>query len=490
MEFGKTISRGLVAGTLIFGGCTSPEELEEHKILSEHSLAAKTIVDLCSENNPYLGEYNAPESFLDSLTAEINAFDQDPNQDSEEYIDRINSLVEQEYGFRFLIAEFDIEYGDFYAYSFRNNNALSANDALDAVHVFAKGFAAYPSELIRALGLSDIVIASHIEDRARTDPNTREPEIYSGFYEDGNIFLAYNPEIPLENESTAVHELTHAVDDILFCGTDARGDEDTMLDFALREFNTVPYNYCNAEAEVNDHLTFPNLSREFVRDYGACNPLEDRATILEWTMVERGLIQDGDPDYLSPLHGKQQELVRRLEEVVPGITRYLQARTLEIRNRSFETGAGELNQVIDYEHLPGGVASINETLEEIVRMGYSVETLVSGAIIHEQADGQRMTISNPALLRNSSGKITMALWSENGAPRIRYIDAHTVRILTSETEPLLQEVVLEYQQTSVMEQNEVHTDIFIGGSTAFVEYEPSTIDIAPTLPYEHNLFDL
>lgn len=125
------------------------------------------------------------------------------------------------------------------------------------------------------------------------------------------------------------HEITHAIDRKVMCG-----EVDVDLDLSFS--GGSHYAGWGRELNLSSPDDFrPGKDREFADAEGIESVNEDRATTAALTFYSRGIIQKGDPDYGSPFHTKQQEYLRRIEAMNPGITKYLIKRTADIRDSGF-----------------------------------------------------------------------------------------------------------------------------------------------------------
>jgi len=187
-----------------------------------------------------------------------------------------------------------------------------------ALRSAADGLRQLPPELVRALELDEIRFVGGMDGK---DGVISAAGLYTN--SDNDILIAQTTHEA--GASVVLHELTHALDHKLLC---REGEEDV----ALAQLTSVPYQYYETD-QLADIYTGANERREFAWSYGATSLGEDRATIMQLTFYERGLILASDADYGSPLRAKQAEIVRRLEELTPGVTDYLEDRTTELRKR-------------------------------------------------------------------------------------------------------------------------------------------------------------
>ena len=87
------------------------------------------------------------------------------------------------------------------------------------------------------------------------------------------------------------------------------------------------------EQELPKELVTYGPDRMFASPYGATTAAEDFATIAAFTLEIRGIIQPEDADFGSPLQLKQQIILERLDELLPGFRAFAKERS-ELLRRS------------------------------------------------------------------------------------------------------------------------------------------------------------
>jgi hypothetical protein len=131
------------------------------------------------------------------------------------------------------------------------------------------------------------------------------------------------------------HELAHAYHD-KYCG--GNDSNDPVLS-SLNTFGYIGYiknEDTNDQIVAHNNLIPPKLyeygpQREFVVPYSTSSVQEDFATIVDWTLSDRGIIQPEDADFDSPLYHKQKLVLIRLESMIPGITNFIDGFTASLR---------------------------------------------------------------------------------------------------------------------------------------------------------------
>lgn len=187
----------------------------------------------------------------------------------------------------------------------------------EVLNGLADGLSQLPADLIKTMELESITITGPMRGNGTASDA-------AGLYDhrDGALLVSQSDADTVA--SVTLHELAHALDEQYLCP----GVNDRMIS----ELTSVPYRSYD-KGVLSEIYTGANSRREFAWDYGATSVAEDRATIMQFTFYERGLIQPGDLDYQSPFHAKQAEVVERLEKLTPGITKYLENRTIELRKK-------------------------------------------------------------------------------------------------------------------------------------------------------------
>ncbi len=336
----------------ILAGCGSPKDPGENRenhttisvvtpaqlpeIVASASPTPEPVVekaaDLCSTDNPVLSTFNNESSSAATQDAktllEKKLESNEPVDD--ETINAVLRSINETYGINAIMPPEGTKYGsivvraanptlDKWRHDFAVKDGLIG--AIDALSHFSP-------DLIKKLGLTNLILADGLDDESRP---LEDGEDYAGFYlPDINsviVDLQSHSAITGSNmPSVLPHELSHAIDAML-CEKEPESDE------AFTRYNTRRYNDQTADERpmYDNTLVTPSVTRELVGLYGARNVLEDRAVVFTWTLMQRGMILEGDPDYGSPLYNKQLELVKRLDEVTPGFKDFIAAQTAKFR---------------------------------------------------------------------------------------------------------------------------------------------------------------
>lgn len=156
-------------------------------------------------------------------------------------------------------------------------------------------------------------------------------QTFAGHYNPGDHEILFDfKDDKLQDEGiykVMIHELAHAYYD-KFCNGIQHNDSE------ISNHNSIEYVGCPGECGDNNipqELYQYGLRREFVNEYATSSVKEDFATIVAWSFVERGIIMPGDADYKSPLYYKQQIIIDRLEQMIPGSREFLAKLTILLR---------------------------------------------------------------------------------------------------------------------------------------------------------------
>lgn len=468
-RLGNVLAPATLGLTMMYGGFIVYQEASEEagKRYPEAAHAmdiGRLLVEGCSTSNPFLGDFEVATSYTDEIEEAVTSYD-DPAHGIEE----INLATQETFGFSLNIADASgVSSNESYWYSaFNDSTEFTHYDALQAMQDYARTLQHFSPGLIRSLNLSEIAIVSHIGST-----NSENTELYTrGFYDDdkNTIFLSYSPEATAEdNWAVLAHELMHAIDFQLLCN-----EQDIEADFDFSQFNTIPYTRNpSILQEMRDAYLVPNSRREFFDPYSATDPLEDRAVTLEYTITRRGLILEGDPDYLSPLYQKQHKLVSRLEEVNPGVTEYLTDLTMQLRRNSLYTGEGELISFVENEHYPDEYMHAHDLIVRIAHDGLPVKVLTNGVVVYEDGNGGTTLINNPVLLRGINGQVNLILWNIDNNLYASFFDRHLMKVYVDGESPVLGTTTL----------NERYGELS-GGSVA------GTVGITRDIPTNMDIFE-
>ncbi len=129
-------------------------------------------------------------------------------------------------------------------------------------------------------------------------------------------------------DSVVAHEIAHALHDAL-CGGNFRNDPSLRegVTFYGRKIGDSGY---QEDMVPDEHVAY-GPERVYPRYYGATNEMEYFATIVEFTLTERGIIQEGDEDYGSVLQKKQAMILDRIEQQFPGFIDFAEDKTRALR---------------------------------------------------------------------------------------------------------------------------------------------------------------
>jgi hypothetical protein len=205
---------------------------------------------------------------------------------------------------------------------FENQILIGKVDNL--IHVISE----YPGNTFDMLGIETIRIGDrHLSNSVGGHFSVDESEIHIEFDTFGNG----------DNLSTLrgilAHELMGHAAHAAYCRGNYLADEEISRLNGNFEYISEPGLVVDAaeyEKLPEEYFAYgPN--RLFPREYGAHSVAEDFATIVEFTLEQRGLIREGDADFDSPLHHKQQIIMLRLETIMPGFAAFAEKRTNFLR---------------------------------------------------------------------------------------------------------------------------------------------------------------
>jgi hypothetical protein len=205
-------------------------------------------------------------------------------------------------------------------------------------------------------------------------------------------------------DRTLLHEIEHLLAFKVICeGYDAVTDKEFSL------IGSHEYAGRDEIESIKDYLYRPNREREFASKYGGTVVEEDRAEIFLWTINDRGLILPGDPDYESPLRKKQELLVSRIEQLVPGFTTSLEELTRELRI----VGRTELDRWLENPYESDQFGAISEILKSALDQQRPVEQLRGAVlIISQENENEYKAIENPIVVRDEDGQIYAVAWAD------------------------------------------------------------------------------
>lgn len=202
----------------------------------------------------------------------------------------------------------------------------------------------YPRELFETIGVTSVRVAEQYESyRGHFDDTADEILVEFDAFSNGGASLD-------ALRLTVAHEVFGHAAHSSYC--EGLIEADRQISEKNEDFDylgypqdgTSPEQLEQFYAQVPDELLVYGPERMFARAYGASSVAEDVATIVEFTLEQRGLIRDGDKDFGSPLQQKQQEIVGRMEEMLPGFRIFAEQHTDLLRT-------DPLNEVnIDHEH--------------------------------------------------------------------------------------------------------------------------------------------
>ena len=354
------------------------------------------VPNSCVDDNPKFSPYAETNSVVEKTRSTLLEMSYSETEETREELLQAVEALQQEYGIRLKI-QLEVEITPEYTYLPLPADFPSQtfNQRLDQL---ASALSVYSPEIIAALSLKNIVLTGGIVRTEGFDDEGNMVNNPAGIY---NLMDAIIADVNTPLELTMVHEFIHAIDHKLLCGP-----EDLYFDEAFTSHNSIEYVGYTDDIYQQDHkYTSVGPEREFALPYGMSTILEDRATILEWTILNRGLIKEGDPDWDSPLRYKQQELVRRIDSMAPGFKDIIERRTFGLRQNQY----GELAAHIPFP----GQEEYYTTMTDIIYRSANENvplTQLRGAVIAVQTDANESSpswriIENPVIVEGNDGHI-------------------------------------------------------------------------------------
>ncbi len=406
--------------------------------------------NLCAEDNPSFEGFN-PENDLLANARNVLAVPEYPEEVSEMEGDFIQTALNAEYGVTLTFPEQTQEdavftYGTINADPVRKQKAVTAS-----LRGITTAFSMFSPEVVKGLELSEISFVKGIVKKPNYKDDHQILDAAGGLYngDENRIYIDVDQlgdGLGTQISGLIVHEISHAIDARLLCS-----NNDVNIDTALTSFNTQKYRGYNSEGhKVDAKYIKPAPTREFVDNYGITSPAEDRATILEWTFTQRGLILEGDRDWNSPLQHKQEEIVRRMDSMTPGVRKFLEEQTVMLRARPFNN---ELDKSIESPLVPGEIMSAADIVKTAASMQGELEIFEGGILqIDDPSAKLAVTIENPIIIRDPAGKLAAVAWGTDNPYDIsaKFFDQHRMKLYTADKEPKLSKGV---PVITVVEQN-------------------------------------
>lgn len=262
------------------------------------------------------------------------------------------------------------------------------------------GFEELSPALTNALNINDFVIAENVV----SSNGTR----VGGTYTPNENDIVIRKTTEKGAKQTTIHELWHATDYMLLCPTN-----DVTVDTPIAENGLIEE---NSDPKVDPVFYMAHGERQFASLYGTTDILEDRATQVEDLFTTRGIIQPYDPDFNSPYHVKQVEILRRLEMLLPGVHDHLQEKTFSLRK-----GALDLTESIENPFKPGELSNVGAIVANAYINNRKVEQLRNTTVSIDIPDHEVITIKNPLVIRDTHGEMKGFSWTPLDTEKI-FID--------------------------------------------------------------------
>ncbi len=202
--------------------------------------------------------------------------------------------------------------------------------------------------------------------------------------------------------SVVMHEVVHAIDAKIFCSPDAERVNEELA-------KVSGHLYGNADKiQSSDYMA--TEGRHFATVYSATDLDEDRAELLEYTLQRRGIIREGDRDFGSPMHQKQEILLDQLEVVTPGVRESLERQTDMMRE--IEPGDDEAEFIADPEN-PNEYITYSNLLLRTLEQGGEVQRYMNSRFYDLDEQGE-IIVNSPIIITDEDGYIRSYAWAERG----------------------------------------------------------------------------
>lgn len=292
--------------------------------------------------------------------------------------------IEQQYGLPIELLEADIEYPGYHIQSIDETKPQDTADVLNGV---VDAMQEMTPELVSKLGLSSIQVAGEIDRINRPDLSTKGVYVHSK-----HIVIDAGP----SRQSVALtmfHELVHAVDRQVICsGLDY--DVDNQISQYTPEI-------------MIGQLDTPGPDRVYANQFASTGVTEDRAYAMASAVFERGIIQASDPDDNSPLQRKQEILVNRYDQLLPGFRRHLEAKTPSLRATTVERYDKLINPLDNQRR-----STILSIAIDMYKHDMPFEQLRHSTIQIDRLDGKTIQVNNPVIIRDIDDDILGVFWSK------------------------------------------------------------------------------
>lgn len=436
----RTVARAVVpllSLSLLVNGAESTALVGDENIVVQLQPTRDALINLCADDAPDLGPVEDASDFIRDSKQKLR-YDSDSKQfvtppEALELIDGINKT----YGVPIHFPSKSVETEGYVMTSIDENPDYKYEAVRRDLTAVLDVFKHFTPNTLRALDLNGLDFMGNISPKTNSEDDGSYTFVVGRYGATDNMINAANTTMKSRAsqdsmESIVEHELGHAIDQDLLCGPG-----DIEVDDAFTARNTMGYiPESDRRSFIEDKYLVPSTTREFANDYAAKSVLEDRASTLAWTLDERGLILEGDPDWGSPLQYKQKEIVRRMEDLMPGFTTQLALLTRSLRYY----GNHELANNLQNEHFPGEFLTGQEVISRMIRKKIPVEVF-HGVVQRKVVGGygaEAEYFNDPIILRDAGGKVNAIVWQGDDARvRATYFDSQSMTFYGEDQMPVL-----------------------------------------------------
>lgn len=297
--------------------------------MPEMPSATNAEVNLCANNNPQYDDYDPTRAVAKQYGAMVS---HDPNATkpllTPKQADVLEAGIEQTYGIDVILPTKRATEGIFTYKAALHGNEQDQQVRSYMLQATAGALSLYSTQAVRDSSMDRLVLTPSLTAPAMINRQTEGTEIIGGSFEGNTAYVNFGQTEPeyKRAEPRVFHETAHAIEVSVMCDS---SDFEVDEKFAG---NTMYLHYGMTADDLDQSLFEPTANRQFYSHHSAENVMEDRATALTSAVYGRGRIQAGDPDYSSEFRRKQEEVIVRFDNVMPGFNSMVDVRTPYLRD--------------------------------------------------------------------------------------------------------------------------------------------------------------